>query len=80
MSVYFRPLGSNNVFHFFEDPEIKNEIKTISYQLNTDGEILNKWKKNGTLKQLMGAINSVFEGRSEIISEADWENLYKKIS
>ena len=80
MSVYFRPLGSNNVFHFFEDHEIKNEIRTISYQLNTDGEILNKWEKNGTLKQLMGAINSVFEGSSEIISEADWKNLYKKIS
>ena len=75
MSVYFRPLGSNNVFHFFEDHEIKNEIKTISYQLNTDGEILNKWKRNGTLKQLMGAINSVSKGRSEIISESDWNDI-----
>lgn len=27
MSVFFRPKGSNNVFHFFEDNEAKNEIK-----------------------------------------------------
>jgi hypothetical protein len=72
MSVFFRPIGSNNVFHFFEDNEAKNEIKTISYQLDTDGKILGKWEKNGTVQQLMGAINSVGKGRSEIISESDW--------
>ena len=76
MSVFFRPKGGNNVFHFFEDNEAKNEIKTISYQLDADGKILGKWEKNGTLKQLMGAINSVSEGRSEIISESDWKNLF----
>ena len=76
MSVFFRPKGSNNVFHFFEDNEAKNEIKTISYQLDADGKILGKWEKNGTLKQLMGAINSVTERRSEIISESDWKNLF----
>jgi hypothetical protein len=72
MSVFFRPIGSNNIFHFFED---KEGIKTISYQLNADGEILGKWKKNGTIKQLMGAINSVGEGRSQIISESDWNDI-----
>ena len=74
MSVFFRPKGSNNVFHFFEVNKAKTEIKTISYQLDTDSKILGKWKKNGTIKQLMGAINSVAEGKSEIISESDWKN------
>ena len=46
-------------------------IKTISYQLDAGGKILGKWEKNGTIK-LMGAINSVGEGRSQIISESDW--------
>ena len=75
MSVLFRPKGSNNVFHFFEDNEAKNEIKTISYQLDADGKILGKWEKNGTIKQLMGAINSVCIGRSEIIPESDWKDI-----
>ena len=72
MSVFFRPIGSNNVFHFFENNEAINEIKTISYQLDANGKIIGKWEKNGTIKQLMGAINSVAEGRSQIISESDW--------
>ena len=75
MSVFIRPKGSNNVFHFFEDNKTKNEIKTISYQLDADGKILGKWDKNGTIKQLMGAINSVAEGKSQIISESDWNNI-----
>ena len=75
MSVFFRPIGTNNIFHFFECNESKNEIKTISYQLDADGEILGKWEKNGTIKQLMGAINSVADGSLEIISEADWKNI-----
>jgi len=75
MSVFFRPIGSNNVFHFFEDNEDKNEIKTISYQLDANGKILGKWEENGTIKQLMGAINSVSKGRSEIISESDWNDI-----
>ena len=46
-------------FIFLKIIEAKNEIKTISYQLDADGKILGKWEKNGTIKQLMGAINSV---------------------
>jgi hypothetical protein len=75
MSVFFCPIGSNNIFHFFENNEVANEIKTISYQLDTGGKILGKWEKDGTIKQLMGAINSVGEGRSQIISESDWNDL-----
>ena len=75
MSVYFRPIGSNNVFHFFENNEAINEIKTISYQLDANGKIIGEWEKNGTIKQLMGAINSVADGSLEIISEADWKNI-----
>ena len=75
MSVYFRPIGSNNVFHFFENNEAINEIKTISYQLDANGKIIGEWEKNGTIKQLMGAINSVGEGRSQIISETDWNDI-----
>ena len=75
MSVYFRPIGSNNVFHFFENNEAINEIKTISYQLDANGKIIGKWGKNGTIKQLMGAINSVSKGRSEIIPESDWKDI-----
>ena len=75
MSVFFRPKGSNNVFHFFVDNEAKNEIKTISYQLDSDGKLLRKWEKNGTIKQLMVAINSVSKGRSEIISESEWKDI-----
>jgi len=76
MSVFFRPVRNNNVFHFYEDNKVKNKIKTVSYQLDADGKILKKWEKNGTIKQLMGAINSVAEGKSEIISESDWKNTF----
>ena len=75
MSVFFRPIGSNNVFHFFEGNKAKNEIKTISYQLDANGKILEKWEKNATIKQLMGAINSVADGSLEIISVADLNDL-----
>ena len=80
MSIFFRPMGSNNVFHFFEDYEFENEIKTISYQLDSDGKILGKWEKNGTIKQLMVAINSVSKGRSEIISESEWKDIINQHS
>lgn len=62
-------------FIFLKIVKLKNEIKTISYQLDADGKILGKWEKNGTIKQLMGAINSVGEGRSQIISESDWNDI-----
>ena len=45
MSVFFRPLNSNNVFHFFEDKNLPNNIKTISYELGADNSILGKWEK-----------------------------------
>jgi hypothetical protein len=45
MTVLFRPIGSNNIFIFFEENEAQNKIKTISYRLDTDGKILGKWKK-----------------------------------
>ena len=39
MSVFFRPIGSNNIFYFFEDKKISGCIKTISYNLDKDGNI-----------------------------------------
>jgi hypothetical protein len=39
---------------------------------------LGRWEKAGTLKQLMGAIKSVETGKTEILSEAAWNNLTKK--
>ena len=78
MSVFFRPVGSNNVFNFFEDKDMSGRLKTISYNLDTDGSIKGRWEKAGTLKQLMGAIKSVETGKTEIISEAEWNNLTKK--
>ena len=80
MSVFFRPIGSNNIFHFFEDNEAINEIKTISYQLDANGKIIGEWEKNGTIKQLMVAINSVSKGRSEIISESEWKDIINQQS
>ena len=78
MSVFFRPKGSNNVFHFFEDNEAKNEIKTISYQLDSDGKILGKWEQKGSVKQLMGAIKSFEIGQTEIISKENMEKILDK--
>ena len=78
MSVFFRPVSSNNVFNFFEDKDVSGRIKTISYNLDDDGSIKGRWEKYGTLKQLMGAIKSVETGNTEIISEVDWNNLTKK--
>jgi len=80
MSIFFRPIGSNNIFHFFEDNEAINEIKTISYQLDANGKIIGEWEKNGTIKQLMVAINSVSKGRSEIISESEWKDIINQQS
>ena len=75
MSVFFRPIGSNNIFYFFEDKEISGYIKTISYSLDKDGNINGKWEKPGTVAQLMGAIKSVEKGKLEIVSEAEWKSL-----
>jgi len=80
MSVFFRPIGSDNVFYFFEDNEKSGHLKTISYNLEPDGSIKGMWEKTGTLRQLMGAIKSVEMGKTEIISEADWDNLTKKVN
>ena len=78
MSVFFRPIGSNNVFNFYEDKAASTHIKTVSYSLGSDGSIKGKWEKKGTIAQLMGAIKSVAKGKIEIISEADWKNLIKE--
>ena len=78
MSVFFRPVGSNNVFNFYEDKDSATHIKTVSYNLGSDGSIKGKWEKKGTIAQLMGAIKSVEKGKIEIISEADWKNLIKE--
>ena len=78
MSVFFRPLGSNNIFNFYEDKDISTHIKTVSYNLGSDGSIKGKWEKKGTIAQLMGAIKSIEKGTTKIISEADWKNLIKE--
>ena len=78
MSVFFRPVGSNNVFNFYEDKDSATHIKTVSYNLDSDGSIKGKWEKKGTIGQLMGAIKSVEKGTTEIISEIDWKNLIKE--
>ena len=78
MSVFFRPVGSNNVFNFYEDKDSATHIKTVSYNLGSDGSIKGKWEKKGTIAQLMGAIKSVEKGKIKIISEADWKNLIKE--
>ena len=75
MSVFFRPIGSNDIFYFFEDEQISGCIKTISYNFDKDGKIKGKWEKSGTVAQLMGAIKSVEKGKVAIVSEAEWKNL-----
>ena len=75
MSVYFRPNKSNNIFYFYEDNNTPNKILTISYRLDSDGMIIGKWKKNASIKQLMGAINSVTMGNSKILSETEFKNI-----
>ena len=57
---------------------MSGRLKTISYNLDNDGSIKGRWEKTGNLRQLMGAIKSVEIGKTEIISEADWNNLTKK--
>ena len=76
MSVFFRPLSSNNVFHFFEDKNLPNNIKTISYELGADNSVVGKWEKKGTISQLMGAIKSVSDGKAEILSKSDLEAIF----
>ncbi|MDG1521554.1 MAG: hypothetical protein P8Q22_00550 [Hellea sp.] len=76
MSVFFRPLNSNNVFHFFEDKNLPNNIKTISYELGADNSVVGKWEKKGTISQLMGAIKSVSDGKAEILSKSDLEAIF----
>ena len=78
MSVFFRPIGSNNVFNFYEDKDSPNHINTVSYNLGSDGSIKGRWEKKGTIAQLMGAIKSVEKGMTEIISEDDWIKIIKK--
>ena len=78
MSVFFRPIGSSNIFYFFEDKDSSGLLKTISYNLDSDGSIKGRWEKAGTLKQLMGAIKSVERGKTEIISQANWNKLTKE--
>ena len=76
MSVFFRPLNSNNIFHFFEDKNLPNNIKTISYELGADNSVVGKWEKKGTISQLMGAIKSVSDGKAEILSKSDLEAIF----
>ena len=76
MSVFFRPLNGNKVFHFFEDKNLPNNIKTISYRLGADNSILGKWEKKGTLSQLMGAIKSVSDGKAEVLSKSDLKTIF----
>ncbi len=76
MSVFFRPLNSNNIFHFFEDKNLPNNIKTISYELGADNPILGKWEKKGTLNQLMGAIKSVSDRKAEVLSRSDLKAIF----
>ena len=76
MSVFFRPLNSNNIFHFFEDKNLPNNIKTISYELGADNSILGKWEKKGTLNQLMGAIKSVSDGKAEVLPRSDLKAIF----
>ncbi len=76
MSVFFRPLNSNNIFHFFEDKNLPNNIKTISYELGADNSILGKWEKKGTLNQLMGAIKSVSDRKAEVLSRSDLKAIF----
>ena len=76
MSVFFRPLNSNNVFHFFEDKNLPNNIKTISYELGADNSVVGKWEKKGTISQLMGAIKSVSDGKAVILSKSDLEAIF----
>ena len=76
MSVFFRPLNSNNIFHFFEDKNLPNNIKTISYELGADNSILGKWEKKGTISQLMGAIKSVSDGKAEVLSKSDLKTIF----
>ena len=75
MSIFIRPYKSNNVFCFYEDIDNANLIKTISYQLDTDGTIKSQWEKTSNLKQLLGAIKSIEAGKAELISEKKWQKL-----
>ena len=75
MSIFIRPFESNNVFCFYEDIDNPNLIKTISYQLDTDGTIKSQWKKTSNLKQLLGAIKSIEAGKAELLSEKKWQKL-----
>ena len=75
MLIFIRPYKSNNVFCFYEDIDNPNLIKTISYQLDTDGAIKSQWEKTSNLKQLLGAIKSIEAGKAELISEKKWQKL-----
>ena len=68
MSVFFRPIGSNNIFYFFEDKEISGCIKTIRILSRQRWKYQRKVGETGTVAQLMGAIKSVEKGKLEIVS------------
>ena len=40
MSVFFLPDNSKSIFYFYEDEDKPNEIKTISYHLDSSGKII----------------------------------------
>jgi len=75
MSIFVRSYESNNIFCFYENIHSPNLIKTISYQLDTDGTIKSQWEKTGTFKQLLGAIKSIEAGKVELLSEKKWQKL-----
>ena len=77
MSVYIRPKGSNNIFYFYSDKNNPNEIKTISYNLSSNGSIIGEWEKNGTISQLIGAVKSVQDGKAEFIREEIFKRIPK---
>jgi len=74
MSIFIRPYESNNVFCFYEDIDNPNLIKTISYQLDTDGTIKSQWEKTSNLKQLLGAIKSIEAGKAEQFQKKNGKN------
>tara|TARA_B110001450_G_scaffold230987_1_gene232578 strand:+ start:179 stop:373 length:195 start_codon:yes stop_codon:yes gene_type:complete len=59
MPAFIQSLECNKILHFFEDVKSSNSIKTISYILDQDGLIKDKWGKLGTVFQLMVALKSV---------------------
>ena len=78
MAVYKFYFSTSENSNLEETYTSSTNIKTVSYNLGSDGSIKGQWEKKGTIAQLMGAINSVEKGTTEIISETDWKNLIKE--